>query len=89
MNFEEKIRKLYMDTFSDMTEWKRYGIYEYIYCESEIYFIRDCINKTIHIARAVSPEKAVEKISNKFVFNSNGNNQTIIGSIDNYYGKNR
>ena len=73
MDVESKIRKLYKDIYSDTTKWKRYGAYDYIYSENEVFLIRDCLNKTINIVRARSVDMATHKVmSSKTQIANNG-----------------
>lgn len=64
MTFEEQQIKVYNANINRGGEWRnKEGEYEYLYCEQEVYFLRNKKNETLHIVRAKSPKEAVSRLN--------------------------
>ena len=85
---DKSIPEIYSYIINDKSKWNSLNGYEYLYCESEIYLLRNRANKAIHIVQAKSPIDAVNKVKG-MVFNvtQNGANSTFIENVGNMYIK--
>ena len=71
MNFESMVNSTHdiAMTNKDGRLWRELEEYEYIYCEREIYILRDVKNRKCLIIQARSPKQALEKARKGIVSN--------------------
>ena len=81
---DKDIRAFYEQVLSDSINWRELNGFEYLYCEDEVYLLRDVHSKTVHLVTATSPLKAVNKLGGGMVFNCKqyGKNCTVITNLE-------
>lgn len=85
---DKSIPEIYSYIINDKSKWNKLNGYEYLYCESEIYLLRNKANKTLHIMQAKSPIEAVNKVKgNVFNVTQNGANSAVIENVGTIYIK--